>query len=408
MTRFLRTSSPRRLMALLLGIVVAIAAGAAIAVAASGSGPVPPHRTLAQAVRGALSARQVQGVTARVNFTNHLIDASDLRGSNPLLSGASGRLWISNDGRARLELQSDNGDAQAVLDHNSFWLYDPSSNTVYEGTVPAQAASARETRKEHRSAGHKIPSIAEIQRTINHLSQHLAISGAKPGDVAGHPAYTVRIGPRQAGGLLGAGELAWDAVRGVPLRVGVYARGESTPVLELKATDVSYGAVPASDFSISPPSGAKVVRIDTAALQHRAGTTHAKGHHAEVSGAAAVARHLAFPLAAPASLAGLGRQSVHLLDWKGHPAALLTYGQGLGGVAVIQQSGMSSPAHSASNSSGDSGQGLSLPTVQINGSTAQELDTALGTVITFTRGGVSYTVLGSVSPATAKAAARAL
>ena len=44
--------------------------------------------------------------------------------------------------------------------------------------------------------------------------------------------------------------------------------------------------------------------------------------------------------------------------------------------------------------------GASNPTVSINGAKGQELSTPLGTVLTFTRGGVSYTVLGSV-PATA-------
>jgi hypothetical protein len=46
--------------------------------------------------------------------------------------------------------------------------------------------------------------------------------------------------------------------------------------------------------------------------------------------------------------------------------------------------------------------------VSIDGVSARELDTALGTVITFTRGNVAYTVLGSVPAAAAEAAARAL
>ena len=49
-----------------------------------------------------------------------------------------------------------------------------------------------------------------------------------------------------------------------------------------------------------------------------------------------------------------------------------------------------------------------LPTVTINGTTAQELDTALGTVVRFTRSGVTYTVLGSVKPSVADSAARGL
>jgi hypothetical protein len=46
--------------------------------------------------------------------------------------------------------------------------------------------------------------------------------------------------------------------------------------------------------------------------------------------------------------------------------------------------------------------------VQINGITGQQLQTALGTVVRFTRGRVAYTVIGSVTPATADAVARGL
>jgi hypothetical protein len=61
-----------------------------------------------------------------------------------------------------------------------------------------------------------------------------------------------------------------------------------------------------------------------------------------------------------------------------------------------------------STGGGEDGQGLRLPTVSIDGSSGQELDTALGTVIRFARDHVAYTVLGSVKPAEARAAARGL
>ena len=91
-------------------------------------------------------------------------------------------------------------------------------------------------------------------------------------------------------------------------------------------------------------------------------------------------------------------------------AALITYGQDLGGIAVIEQpADPSKPggADSGSGAGGDHG-GLTLPSVSINGATAEELPTALGTVIRFERGGVTYIVIGSVPVATAEAAARAL
>ena len=81
----------------------------------------------------------------------------------------------------------------------------------------------------------------------------------------------------------------------------------------------------------------------------------------------------------------------------------MTYGQGLGGIAVIQ-----SAAEPGKNGGRRHAGGLSLPKISINGASGEELDTALGTVLRFERGGVDYTVLGSVPPTAAEAAARAL
>jgi hypothetical protein len=403
MTRFLRTSSTKRLLAVTAGLLAAIAAGTAIAVAAAGSGPVPARKQLASAIRAALAAPTVQGISASISFTNHLIDASNIQGSDPLLQGAHGRLWMSSDHRLRLELQSDNGDAQVVVNNRSFSVYDPTSNTAYEGTLPAQASDKSTTTAD------KLPSIASIQKDLGSLAQHLDLSGAIPGDIAGQPVYTVRISPKHSGGLLGDAQIAWDAVHGVPLRVALYASGDSSPVLELKVTDVSFGAVPASDLAVSPPNGAKIVKVATPSGQQSQSRAAARRERRGASGAAAVARQLPFKLAAPSSLVGLKQRSVTLLDWNHSPAALIAYGQGLGGIAVIEQTATPTAAGSQSSSSnGGDHQGLSLPTVSIKGATAQELDTALGTMIRFTRAGVSYTVIGSVPPAAAELAARAL
>jgi hypothetical protein len=93
------------------------------------------------------------------------------------------------------------------------------------------------------------------------------------------------------------------------------------------------------------------------------------------------------------------------VDWKGEKAAVVAYGQNLGGVVVIEQPAEPTPA--AGDKRRDRG-GLQLPKVSINGATGEELDTALATMIRFQRGGVAYTVLGSVPPAAAQAAARGL
>jgi outer membrane lipoprotein-sorting protein len=405
--KFLRTASTSRLLATIVGLALAIGGGTAIAVAATSGGPVPPRAPLANAIHQGLAGPAVTGITADITFTNNLIDSSDFTGDNkdPILQGASGRLWLSGDRHLRLELQSNSGDSQVVVNGNSFWISDPMSNTVYEGTLPAQKADKQSSSTEG------VPSIAKIQSELTKLMQHVSLSGAQPTDVAGQAAYRVAVSPQHDGGLLGSAQIAWDAARGVPLEVGIYARGNSTPVLDLKATNISYGSVDPSNFSVSPPSGAKVTKVATPGTSDQAGSStkasarakHGKRSH--VSGLARVAQAVPFSLAAPDSLVGLPRHDVSLLSSGGHAAALVTYGQGIGGMAVIEQKAASG---NTAKASGQGPSGLSLPTVSINGSTGQELSTALGTVVRFTRGGIAYTLVGSVPAAAAERAARAL
>jgi len=413
--KFLRTAPTRRLLAVIGGLIAVIAAGTAIAVAATGSGPVPRAKPLARALHDALRAKPVAGVTADVSFTNNLISSADLPGetADPLLQGTQhGRVWLTNDHRLRIELQGDNGDANVVVGKNSFWISDPMQQTVYKGTLPADSSATSGAKAKAVKDAQGVPTVAEIQSDLTRLLKHVDVGGiatSNPRDVAGRAAYSMSVSPKHSGGLLGRAQLAWDALTGVPLRFAIYARGNPTPVLALTATNISYGTISPSDLNISPPSGDKVVTIPTAD-QHAvtAGTARAgrAAHRKQVAGAAAVARHVPFALSAPRSLAGLPREGVSLMNSAGKPAALLTYGQGLGGIAVIEQSA-SQPA--GPNSGSGPGLGtLHLPTVSINGSTGTELATALGTVLSFTRGGVDYTVLGSVAPYAAETASRAL
>jgi hypothetical protein len=245
--------------------------------------------------------------------------------------------------------------------------------------------------------------------------QHVTVSGAVPADVAGRPAYHVTISPSKDGGLLGSAQLWWDAVHGVPLRLSVYATGRSDPVLELTVTQISYGPVSAGVFAT--PAAAHVVQVRAPAAKSAAATSHARGRRSgkarSASGVRAVQAALSFPLVAPASLQGLTRADVRLLDWGGHPAALVTYGQGLGGLAIVERpadpsgNGTGAPGSSSGQTPGHDGS-PTLPGISINGSPGSELVTALGSIVQFRRAGVQYIVAGSVTGSVAEAAARAL
>ena len=387
--KVLRTLSTRSLIVLVALVAALAAGGAAIAVAAGGgSGPTPPAKPLPQALHDALSASEPDGITARIKFTNKLFPSGALLGQagSALMSGASGRLWLTNDGRGRIELQSDAGDAQIVWNPTDVTVYDASSNTVYHAKLPAHPQDTTG------SSGRTAPSVTEISDFLAKLGRHADVSGAQPTDVADQAAYSVSISPKHDGGLLGSAELAWDAAQGIPLRVGIYAQGSSSPVLQIEATKISYGAVSDSEVNVTPSASAKVVDL-TAPTPQPGAETKAK----PVSGLDAVQAAAGFNVVAPDTLVGLPRQDVRLV----HKAVVVVYGQGLGAILVVERQ--------ADTSGGQSGGPLSsLPRISLDGLTGHELATQLGTVIEWQRNGVGFVLAGSLPPAAAETAARDL
>jgi outer membrane lipoprotein-sorting protein len=387
--KLLRTLSTRRLIVLAVAVLAVAVGGTAIAVAAGGgSGATPPPKPLAQAVHDALAAPEAAGITAKVRFTNRLFPSGSLLGGNAsaLMSGATGRLWLTNDGRGRLELQSNAGDVQIVWNKDKVTAYDASSNTVYTFNLPTTTTDSSS------AANGGAPSLTQIGNFLSKLGERANVSAAQPTDIAGRPAYNVTISPKHDGGLLGSAELAWDAEHGVPLRVAVYAQGSSKPVLELAATDVSYGSVPASAVDVAPPGGAKTVDLSSAATpQTGADKTNAP------TGLAAVQAAVDFPVVAPDRLVGLPRKDVRTV--KGNNA-LVIYGQGLGAIVVVERKADATRARSGLMSA--------QPSVSLDGLTGHELATQLGTAIEWQRNGVSFVLAGSLPPAAAESAARGL
>jgi len=375
----LRRLSLSRLL-LLCGLVVALGASATALALAVDSGPTPPPKPLALAVHDALASPSVEGVSARIKLTDHLLEGANLASgdgeanqlsSSPLLSGATGRLWIAKDGRVRLELQAEKGDTQILYDGHTITLYDGSSNTLYRYAVPAHeggASTAGSTPGHDSGPGasadhHEVPTVAKIEEAISHLQEHVNVSAATPTDVVGQAAYTVRVSPKESGSLLGGAELSFDAVHGVPLRAAIYSSTSSSAVIELAASEISYGAVEDSVFDFTPPPGAKIEEIK-----------------------------------APE---GTAKQPPPSTGDHGHPK-ITKHGHGVTAIAVIE----STPKEGAKKPSASLPEGL--PKVNINGVSATELATSLGTLLSFERSGVRYLLVGSVTPAAIEAVARGL
>jgi outer membrane lipoprotein-sorting protein len=371
MSYFLRRLPLSRLL-LLCAVLVGVGVGATALATALGVGPTPPAKPLPDAIHDALTAQPVQGVSAQVALTNRLLEGVNLASggggagqltSNPLLAGASGRLWLTKDGQLRLELQSEKGDTEVYFDGHTLSMYDASTNTLYKVVPPKTEGEAGWSGSQH-----EVPNVARIEEGIAHLEQHANVSGAIPTDVAGQAAYTVRVSPKESGSLLAGVELSWDAVHGVPLRAAVYSTESPAPVLELAATSISYGPVEPSVFEFTPPANAKVEEVVLPKPGEHQGSSAPSGE-------------------------------------REHPK-LTTHGNGPGTIAVLEAKAGHTAETAGSGSSPRLPEGLQQ--VQVKGATASELTTELGTLLTFEREGVRYLAAGSVAPSAIEAVAKEL
>jgi len=374
LTLWVRTASTATLVA--VGVVFAaifVAANALAGLDRSGAHP-PPPATLAELTLRELGGNGPEGITANFRYANSLVPTTSLvpqasAGGSPLplVTGASGRLWYMN-GRLRMEFQTDQGDTQLVVRGTHALMYDASDGTAFAATLPSIA-----------TLGRIRTGLAGASQLLGRVRSSLEISTPQPGVTAGRPSYTVEMAPVQSPGLLSKVVLSVDADTGTPLLLDVYGEGQSKPLVEFALSNVHYGAVDPAVFELNLPFGMEPVPV-------RFGGPPSLGATVSCS--------------APATLGGLPLQSCREASRSGElPGRLLVYGRSFGSVVVLEQPG-----------GGDPSGGLwgLLPGVSVGGAEGRELVTPLGSVVRFARGGVTYTVLGSLPHAVVEAVARGL
>ncbi len=374
LTLWVRTASTTTLVA--VGAAVAAVFVAANVVASlDRSGVEPPEpASLPELTLRELGGSGPEGISANFRYVDSLVPATSLvpqasAGGSPLplLTGANGRLWYAN-GRLRMEFQTDQGDTQLVVKGTHALMYDASDGTAFAAELPSIA-----------TLGRIRTGLAGASELLGRVRSSLEVSAPAPGVTAGRPSYTVDMAPRRSPGLLSKVALSVDADTGTPLLLDVYGRGQAKPLVEFALSNVHYGAVDPSVFKLRLPFGMHPLPV-------RFGGPPSLGATVSCS--------------APDELAGLPLRSCRQASRPDElPGRLLIYGRSFGSVVVLEEPG-----------GGDPGGGIwgLLPSVAVHGGEGRELVTPLGAVVRFARGGVTYTVLGSLPQAVVEAAARGL
>jgi hypothetical protein len=203
----------------LAALVVAVGVGRAAIACRRGGRPEPPAKPLPtrSTTRSRPRARRRHGAH-QVHEPALPVGRARRPVGSALMSGASGRLWATNDGRGRLELQSDAGDVQVVWNRTAVRCSTPrrTRSTARRSRSTPAAERPRTGRARRR----------QIDAFLSTGSRAREVSGARPTDVAGQAAYSVRVSPKHDGGLLGRGRARLAPRPAVPLRVGDLRPGQ--------------------------------------------------------------------------------------------------------------------------------------------------------------------------------------
>ena len=416
----------RRTLNLIIAGAVIVAVLIVGVVVAAAQGPTSlPSITVSQLLRNV--ATRAQGTTAvsgDVAWSNDLLGSSSLlslgnqtpSGLSSFLSSGSGRVW-AQDGKVRLESQGQNGDFVVVDNGLTVWTWNSTTTTATQ----YRFATGMRVRGASPSPGTTVDPATAIGRLITRLAPTARLSVGGQTTVAGRRVYTLVLTPASPITAFGSVRVAIDGHRWVPLRVQVFAKGDTTAVLSAGFKTVSFGKSSASLFTFTPPSGATVVHktVKAPAGLGAAGAEKVRGSGAAVSAkplsltqAKARAPFLLTPSSTPAGLSLRGafvtpsasasakaaatltpEQRGMLTALGKHPAAALVYGSGFGSVVVIEA--RTTPAQDAQLQQ-RLGSLSAIGRSTVGGAPAIKLQTPLGTVVTFRRGGVRVVVAGLV------------
>jgi outer membrane lipoprotein-sorting protein len=393
---------PARALTAALGLILIAALGIGALTVGAGAQGEPPERLTEKELLSRVSAapENAPDFSATVNVEQTLVPEGLLSASEGGDSGDSGprtaRVWRSGPDRLRVELQGENGDRVLVRNGDRVSIYDGASNTLKTGEKPESASES--------AADLPGASPEEIDRLLAEIAPSSELTTGAPVEAAGRWAYPLTLEPRdKSATLVERAEALVDAETFVPLLFELYAEGRPEPVARYEAQDFQVGPVPEARFEFETPPDATVERLepgDDQVDEYRGGDEPRKV--ASVEEASDLA---GFTVEALPEAPG-GRQLEKIVV--AGDGAVLTYGSDWGTVVLTQKAGVEGEA---GTSVGAEIQGAELqgPVVDLGGGVrARELSTPVGTVLSWSDSGVSYTLAGSVPAAELREAARGL
>jgi len=247
--------------AVVVAAVAAVAIASAITVAQAA--PALPPRTPAQLLAAiAGDGGTVPPLTGTVVETAAL-GIPQLPGSgNPntitsLLAGSHTlKIWYAGPRKLRLAVPVVMGETDLIRNGTTAWLWQSASDSVTRYTLPAGHGVHAQEPAVPRSP---VTPQQAAQQALQLAGRSTRVTTEANVTVAGQAAYQLVLAPKAGGSQIAKITIALDAQHlSMPLRVQVFAKKTASPVFQVGYTSISFVTPAASNFTFTPPPGAKV------------------------------------------------------------------------------------------------------------------------------------------------------
>jgi len=247
--------------------VGAVVAGTAVAAGAQAA-PSLPARSAAELLADVQRATGPGPMTGTFQETASLglpalPDSGGALSSLSLLSGThTATIWYADPSHVRVAEPVQLGETDLRLSGRQAWLWNSKTQTATHIVLPSPPAGQHRTGSSAGSpagpAGTPPTPQQAARQILAAVGPTTKVSLQQNVTVAGQAAYQLVIAPKDRRSLIGQIRIAVDAGRYLPLRVQVFARGATSPALQVGFTALSFGRPAASNFTFTPPPGAKV------------------------------------------------------------------------------------------------------------------------------------------------------
>src|ERR1039458_7268814 len=234
--RWARWAVPAGAVAVIGGVL------AASVIPAAQAAPLLPSRTPAQLLAALAAKTTAPPLTGTVVETASLgLPALPSTGDPAflpsLLTGSHTiKVWFSDPAHFRLAVPQSLSESDLIRNGSSAWLWDSSTNTVTRIALPP---------------GAPVPPVPSLPLTpqqaagqvLARVGPTTAVSVDRNVSVAGEAAYQLVLAPKSSSSLVGQLRIAIDAQHNVPLRVQVFAKGATSPAIQVGFTTVSFAQI---------------------------------------------------------------------------------------------------------------------------------------------------------------------